>query len=42
VWCSTSSTSLGCYIEDDFLKSPHGAKAKKCDADLPHPIKPIK
>ena len=42
VWCSTSSVSLGCYIENDFLTSPHGAKAKKCDADLPHPLRPIK
>ena len=42
VWCSTSSASLGCYIENDFLTSPHGAKAKRCDADLPHPLKPIK
>lgn len=41
VWCSTSSGSLGCFIEDDFKKSPHAAQATKCNADLPHPLKPI-
>lgn len=41
VWCSTSSASLGCFIEDDFKKSPHAAGASKCNADLPHPLKPL-
>jgi predicted small lipoprotein YifL len=39
IWCSTSSESLGCYIEADFKKGPHAAQADKCNADLPHPLK---
>lgn len=42
IWCSTASTSLGCYIEDDFLKGPFAKQSKSCDPDLPHPLKPIK
>lgn len=41
VWCSTSSASVGCYIENDFLKSPYSAQSTKCDPNLPHPLKPI-
>lgn len=41
VWCSTSSSSLGCFIEDDFKKSPHAGQASKCNPDLPHPLKSI-
>lgn len=42
VFCSTSSASLGCYIENDFKSGPHSKKANKCDEDLPHPLKPLK
>lgn len=41
IWCSTSSASVGCYIEADFKKSPYAAQATKCDPNLPHPLKPI-
>lgn len=41
IWCSTSSASMGCYIEDDFTKGPYAAQAAKCDPNLPHPLKPI-
>lgn len=41
IWCSTSSSSLGCYIEADFAKLPYAAQAASCDANLPHPLKPI-
>ena len=42
IWCSTSSASLGCYIEDDFLKGPNAKQAAACDSNLPHPLKPLK
>lgn len=42
IWCSTSSASLGCYIENDFLKGPFAKQAQSCDPNLPHPLKPIK
>lgn len=42
VFCSTSSASLGCYIENDFKTSPHGKNANKCNEDLPHPLKPLR
>lgn len=38
IWCSTSSQSLGCYIEADFKKGPHAGQAASCNADLPHPL----
>lgn len=41
IWCSTSSASIGCMIDSDFGKSPYAAQASKCDANLPHPLKPI-
>lgn len=41
IWCSTSSSSLGCYIEADFAKLPYSAQAAACDVNLPHPLKPI-
>lgn len=41
IYCSTSSSSVGCYIEADFTKSPYAAQATKCDPNLPHPLKPI-
>lgn len=42
IWCSTSSQSVGCYIENDFLKGPHAKEANVCDANLPHPLKAFK
>jgi hypothetical protein len=42
IWCSTASASVGCYIEDDFLKGPFAKQSTACDANLPHPLKPIK
>jgi hypothetical protein len=41
IWCSTSSSSIGCYIDADFLKGPHAGQSTKCDANLPHPLKPL-
>lgn len=41
IWCSTSSASIGCYIEADFLKGPYASQSTKCDANLPHPLKPL-
>lgn len=41
LWCSTSSASVGCYIEADFLKGPFARQSTSCDANLPHPLKPI-
>jgi hypothetical protein len=41
IWCSTSSASVGCMIDTDFGKSPYAAQAGKCDANLPHPLKPF-
>lgn len=42
LWCSTSSASLGCYIEADFVKGPNFKVSQACDSNLPHPLKPIK
>ena len=42
LWCSTSSQSLGCYIEADFLKGPHAGEEGRCDPNLPHPLKAFK
>lgn len=41
IWCSTSSASIGCYIEADFLKGPYASQSSRCDANLPHPLKPL-
>lgn len=41
VYCSTVSSALGCYIENDFKAGPHFAKASKCNDGLATPIKPI-
>ena len=41
VYCSTSSASLGCYIENDFKASPHAKQAARCNEALPSPLKPI-
>lgn len=41
IWCSTSSSSVGCYIDNDFQKSPYARQAVSCDANLPHPLKPL-
>lgn len=42
IWCSTSSASVGCYIENDFVKGPFYKQSQSCDSNLPHPLKPIK
>ncbi len=42
IWCSTSSRSLGCYIDADFKKGPNAAQAGSCNADLPYPLTPFK
>lgn len=43
LFCSTSSVSLGCYHENDFKQMPaQAAQAKKCDPNLPHPLKSLK
>ena len=42
IWCSTSSRSLGCYIESDFVKGPNAGQARTCNADLPYPLKAFK
>lgn len=41
IWCSTSSASIGCYIEADFLKGPYARQSTACDPNLPHPLKPL-
>ena len=41
IYCSTSSQSVGCYIEADFMKSPYAGQATKCDPNLPYPIKRV-
>lgn len=41
VFCSTSSASLGCYVENDFKTSPHAKSANRCNDNLPSPLKPI-
>lgn len=42
LYCSTSSSSLGCYKDDDFKSGPHSAEASRCNATLPSPLTPIK
>jgi len=42
IWCSTSSRSLGCYIQDDFLKGPNAGQQSRCDSNLPHPLSAFK
>ena len=42
LWCSTSSQSLGCYVEADFQKGPHAGEEGRCDTNLPHPLKAFK
>lgn len=41
IYCSTSSASVGCYIEADFAKSPYASQSTKCDPNLPYPIKRV-
>lgn len=42
IWCSTSSQSVGCYIEADFVKGPYNKQSQACDPNLPHPLKAFK
>ena len=42
IWCSTSSRSLGCYIDADFTKGPHGSEAQGCNANLNYPLASFK
>lgn len=42
IWCSTSSRSLGCYIDADFLKGPHASEAHGCNANLNYPLAAFK
>lgn len=42
IWCSTSSRSLGCYIDADFKKGPNAGQAGTCNADLPYPLASFK
>lgn len=42
IWCSTSSRSLGCYIDADFTKGPHAAEAQGCNANLNYPLASFK
>jgi hypothetical protein len=41
VYCSTSSSALGCYVENDFKAGPHFKEAARCNENLPSPLKPI-
>lgn len=41
LYCSTTSSSLGCYIENDFTKMPYFAQSKSCDYKIPSPLKPL-
>lgn len=38
VVCSTSSATLGCYLEKDFEKLPYAKTQNSCDPKLPFPI----
>ena len=41
--CSTYSTSVGCYREEDFNKNPNLAKQNSgCNKDVPFPLPVIK
>ena len=41
--CSTYSTSVGCYREDDFNKLPNLAKQNSgCNSDVPFPLPVLK
>lgn len=42
IWCSTSSRSLGCYIEADFKKGVHASEAEGCNANLNYPLAAFK
>ncbi len=42
IWCSTSSRSLGCYIEADFMKGPHAQEAQGCNSNLNYPLAAFK
>ena len=40
VKCSTVSATLGCYLENDFMKKPFAAEEGKCQpiSKVPHPL----
>ena len=42
IWCSTSSRSLGCYIDADFQKGPHAGQAQTCNTNLNYPLETFK
>lgn len=42
IWCSTSSRSLGCYIDADFVKGPHASEAQGCNTNLNYPLASFK
>lgn len=42
IWCSTSSQSLGCYIDADFQKGPHARTAAGCNTNLNYPLAAFK
>lgn len=42
IWCSTSSRSLGCYIEADFKKGVHAQEAEGCNANMSYPLAAFK
>lgn len=42
IWCSTSSRSLGCYIDADFMKGPHAQEAQGCNQNLNYPLASFK
>lgn len=39
--CSTVSSSLGCYTEDDFAKKPFASEENHCNKNLPYPLPDI-
>lgn len=39
LYCSTTSQSLGCYIEHDFTKLPYYSQSTSCDPKLPKTLK---
>lgn len=41
VVCSTTSATLGCYLEADFQKLPYAKTQNSCDTKLPYPIPKI-
>jgi hypothetical protein len=38
VMCSTVSTTVGCYLRQDFEKTLHAKEENLCNKSIPHPL----